>query len=158
MEDHEQERRHDRDRNDQHDQHDQEAPIIIVNVEDDDDNQTDQKAWLQQLVVSQADRIINYIQEAIDTIMLNLDTLNAAVANQTTVDSAIITLTTGIAGQLQAMIDAGNVDQAALQVVVDQITANSAAIADAVVKNTPAAPPVDGGVPDVPPTEPAAQS
>jgi hypothetical protein len=68
---------------------------------------------------------------------VTLDDILANAKDETTVDNSIIALLNSISAQLTA---AGQ-DPAKLQAVNDLITANKAAIAAAVVANTPAAPP-----------------
>ena len=87
---------------------------------------------------------------------IDITALQAAVANETTVDSSVEALITQVvaqensmAGQIQTLIAAsGNsVDPVALQALVDTMTANAAALGQssavlqaAVSTNTPAAP------------------
>lgn len=120
---------------------DNDHPLVIVEITDD---QAEFKVWLQQLVASQADRIINHLQEEADHIMINLDGLKAAVARETTVDGSIRELVDQIATQLRDLIAQGTVDPAELQGLVDQMTTNSDAIAQSVTDNTPTVPPTDG--------------
>ena len=73
-------------------------------------------------------------------------TLQATVANDTTVEQSAITLISGLATQLQAALaaaQAAGATPAQLQSLADlqtQITSNSTALAAAVTANTPAAP------------------
>lgn len=130
---------------------DKEDTTIIVNFKDDDDrdhekheHDQDHNSWLEQLITHQINKIIQTIQKAEHNIMANLDALTAAVANDTTVDQAIITLLNGLAQQLRDLIAQGIIDPVELQSLVDQITANSDAISAAVVANTPVVePPVE---------------
>jgi uncharacterized membrane protein affecting hemolysin expression len=73
---------------------------------------------------------------------LDITALQTAVANQTTVDASVETLITGMAAQIQTLINASGstVDPAALQALVDTMTQNNAALQAAVSTNTPAAP------------------
>ena len=78
------------------------------------------------------------------TMALDITALQAAVANQTTVDASVETLITGMAAQIQTLINASGstVDPAALQALVNTMTQNNAALQAAVVANTPATPAV----------------
>lgn len=73
---------------------------------------------------------------------LDISSLTAAVANETTVEQSAITLISGIGAQLQTLIaNSGNtVDPTALQAIVAQMTTSQTALAAAVVANTPVAP------------------
>jgi len=80
-------------------------------------------------------------------IMATLQELKDAVAANTAVDQSAIVLMNGLTAKIQELIDAGtelNALKAGLQEVVDEVNADTQAIADAVVANTPA---------DVPPAE-----
>lgn len=72
---------------------------------------------------------------------LDITALQTAVANETTVEQSAVTLISGLAAQIQALItSSGNtVDPAALQAIVDKMTASQTALAAAVTANTPAA-------------------
>lgn len=70
--------------------------------------------------------------------MATLADITAAVTAEKTVDDSIVALLNSIAQQLKDAI--ANNDPAAMQAVVDQITANSKELSDAVTANTPAAP------------------
>lgn len=69
--------------------------------------------------------------------MTDLTSLTAAVTEDETVDASAITLLNGLAAQVEALKS----DPVALQALADRIKATSAALAAAVVANTPAAPP-----------------
>ena len=73
---------------------------------------------------------------------LDISKLQAAVANETTVEQSAITLLTTLSAEIQTLINAsGNtVDPAALQAIVDSMNTSQAALAAAVTANTPAAP------------------
>ena len=88
--------------------------------------------------------------------MALLDNLTAAVAAEKTVEQSAITLIGGLAQQIKTLIaNSGNtVDPAALQALVDQMTASQASLAAAVTANTPAPPPATPPV--TPPTTPPA--
>ena len=73
-----------------------------------------------------------------NTLMASLADITTAVTAEKTVEDSVVTLLGAISAQLKAAI-ASN-DPAAMQAVVDQITANTAAMSAAVVANTPAAP------------------
>ena len=68
--------------------------------------------------------------------MATLVELQAAVATDTTVTASAITLLQGLAAQITAA--AG--DPAALDAIVQDLNANTTALAEAVAANTPAAP------------------
>lgn len=70
------------------------------------------------------------------TIMADLSALQAEVAKNTTIEQSAITLIQGLAAQIQA----AGTDPAKLQAIVDQLTANDAALAAAVTANTTPAP------------------
>lgn len=73
-------------------------------------------------------------------IMASLQDIKDAVAAEKTVEDSLITLLNGVEQQLKdAMANAA--DPAAIQTIIDDINANKQAMADAVAKNTPAAPP-----------------
>ena len=69
--------------------------------------------------------------------MAAMDDLKAQVARDTDAVSSAITLLKGLHDQLAAAIAAG--DPAAIQAVADQLKANTDALAQAIVDNTPAA-------------------
>lgn len=120
---------------------------IVINVDDDDTRSGSSR--LERLIIKQADRIIYHIQKAEQLIMGKFDALSAAVAEDTTVTQSVITLLDGIAQQIADLIAAGTVDAAELQNLVDQITANSATLSEAVTANTPV---TDPEVPEEPET------
>ncbi len=68
--------------------------------------------------------------------MATMVDLNAAVARNTSAENSVIELLKGISQQLKDA-QAQN-DPAAIQAVIDQLNANTAAAAAAVVANTPA--------------------
>lgn len=70
-------------------------------------------------------------------LMATLADVQAAVTAEKTVEGSVITLLQQLSDQLKAALAAN--DPAAVQAVVDQITANTKAMADAVAANTPAA-------------------
>jgi hypothetical protein len=76
-----------------------------------------------------------------EQIMLDLTSLNAAVANEKTVEDSVIALLSTLTGEIATLITAsGNsVDPASLQAIVDKVNANAATLAAAVKANTPAA-------------------
>jgi hypothetical protein len=76
--------------------------------------------------------------EEIKAMALDITNLQKAVANETTVEQSAITLISGLAAQIQTLINnSGNtVDPAALQKLVDSMTASQAALAAAVTANT----------------------
>jgi len=68
--------------------------------------------------------------------MATLDALTASVARQETAEASAIALLNGLAAQIRSM--AG--DPAAIQALADQIDADTAKLAEAVVTDTPPAP------------------
>lgn len=66
----------------------------------------------------------------------DLSTITTAVENSTTVEESAITLL----NEISAALTAAAGDPAAVQALADQISANSAALAAAVVANTPVVP------------------
>lgn len=70
--------------------------------------------------------------------MATMEDLKAAVARNTSAENSVIELLKGISQQLKDA-QAAN-DPAAVQAVIDQIDANTAAAAAAVVANTPTPP------------------
>lgn len=73
-----------------------------------------------------------------NTLMATLDDIRAAVAANSDVQTSAITLLEELHRKLEDALASG--DTAALQQIVDDINAHKAALADAVVANTPAAP------------------
>ena len=71
-------------------------------------------------------------------IMASLQDIRQAVADEKTVEDSVLALLTSVEQQLKNAI-ASN-DPAAMQAIVDDITAHKQAMADAVAANTPAAP------------------
>ena len=72
-----------------------------------------------------------------ETMMTIMDDLKASVQRNTDAESSVITLLQGISQQLKDALAAN--DPAAIQAVITQLDANTAAAAAAVVANTPAA-------------------
>lgn len=66
-----------------------------------------------------------------------IEALEAEVARNTTVDGSIMTLVTGLAGQIEALKN----DPVRLQALVDKLRADNDAIVAKVLEHTPAAPP-----------------
>ena len=96
--------------------------------------------------------LLNQLVKEQKQMKLDITALQTAVANETTVEKSAITLIGGLAAQIQTLIDESQdeVDPAALQALVDQMTASQTDLVAAVVRNTPAAPPT------APSTAPAA--
>jgi tRNA threonylcarbamoyladenosine modification (KEOPS) complex Pcc1 subunit len=90
-------------------------------------------------VARKLDQILAALTRMEITIMATLKDIQDAVAAENTVVDSAITLLTQIHDELAAAIAAN--DPAALQAVVDSINAEKQKLADAVVANTPAAPP-----------------
>jgi hypothetical protein len=70
--------------------------------------------------------------------MATLADVQASVAAQTTVEASVVTLINGLAQQLKVALAAN--DPVAVQALVDQISANTKGLSDAVTANTPATP------------------
>lgn len=80
---------------------------------------------------------LDIILDTQEIIMATMEDLKASVQKNTDAEASVITLLKGISQQLKDA-QAAN-DPAAIQAVIDQIDANTAAAAAAVVANTPAA-------------------
>jgi len=82
----------------------------------------------------------NQLQQEIRTMSAtttnSLASLQAAVANETTVDQSIIALVTNMAAQIQAASPSG--DNPAIDALVTQIQSNAASLSALVTQNTPA--------------------
>ena len=80
------------------------------------------------------------ILERLEHMALDISKLQAAVAQEQTVDASAVTLLTQLTAEIQSLIaSSGNtVDPAALQALVDQINGASTSLAAAVTANTPA--------------------
>lgn len=79
------------------------------------------------------ERALSVLQEQGKKIMANIAALEAAVAEETTVQQSAITLLENLSKMVK---DAGT-DPAKLQAVVDQLNSNRSALAAAIVANTP---------------------
>ena len=93
-----------------------------------------------QEVLARLDAImdrLDLISENQESMMAIMDDLKASVQRNTDAEAAVVTLLQGISQQLKDALAAG--DPAAIQAVITQIDANTAAAAAAVVANTPAA-------------------
>ncbi len=80
----------------------------------------------------------NLMNAKLEKIMATMVDLTAAVARNTSAENSVIELLKGISEKLKEA-QAAN-DPTAIQSVIDQIDANTAAAAAAVVANTPTAP------------------
>jgi hypothetical protein len=83
------------------------------------------------------ERMLGNLHERQELIMATLEDLKASVQKNSDAEASVVTLLSGISQQLKDA-QAAN-DPAALQAVIDQIDANTASAAAAVVANTPAA-------------------
>jgi len=83
-------------------------------------------------------RAIDRIERLVLTMSAELDTLTAAVTQNTSVDQSAITLLQGLSARLAEIAN----DPAAITALSDELAASSTALAQAVLDNTPAAPPV----------------
>jgi hypothetical protein len=88
--------------------------------------------WAKELQQS-----LNLVNQKLEMIMSVMDDLKASVQRNSDAESSVVTLLQGISQQLKDA-QAAN-DPAAIQAVITQIDANTAAAAAAVVANTPAA-------------------
>jgi len=79
---------------------------------------------------------LSKLSQQVEQIMSDLTALTAEVANNTEVDQSAIALLNGLSAQIEAL----KTDPAALQGLADTLKSSSAALAAAVVANTPAAP------------------
>ncbi len=89
------------------------------------------------------DKILGLLQENQKQeveIMQEFEDLKAAVAAETEVTQAAVTLIDGLAAKLDALKDAPTAE--AVQALVDELNTDKAALAAAVAAKTPAAPPV----------------
>jgi hypothetical protein len=87
------------------------------------------------------DKILGILQEnqkQEEEIMQEFEDLKAAVAAETEVTQAAVTLIDGLAAKLDALKDAPTSE--AVQALVDELNADKAVLAAAVAANTPAAP------------------
>ena len=97
-------------------------------------------------------QLLSQLIKEIQQMALDLTALTDAVNAEKTVEQSAITLLNGLTSQIAQLIAAsGNtVDPAALQAIVDQVTADTSTLAAAVAANTPAS-----TVPAPPPPPPA---
>lgn len=77
---------------------------------------------------------LTFLRKGEQTIMADLNTLQADVTAEKTVEQSAITLLTG----LKAQLDAAGTDPAKLADLSNQIESNTAALAAAITANTPA--------------------
>jgi hypothetical protein len=86
---------------------------------------------------------LDKILTGVNKMAVSLAALQTAVANETTIDASVETLVSGMAAQIQQLINAsGNtVDPVALQALVDTMTANASGMGALVTQNTAAATP-----------------
>lgn len=89
------------------------------------------------VVVRVLERIERAVNQQLETIMANLDTLKAEVARNTTVSQSAIALLKGIKEALDKAIE--DDDPQALQDLSDQLGSDTNALASAISENTPAA-------------------
>jgi hypothetical protein len=87
------------------------------------------------------DKLLGFLQENMkqeEEIMQEFEDLKAAVAAETEVTQAAVTLIDGLAAKLDALKDAPTPE--AVQALVNELNADKAVLAAAVAANTPAAP------------------
>lgn len=84
------------------------------------------------------DFLISKTEKFMSTLSQQLLDLQAAAAADTNAENSAITLLNGLSAQLKAAASTG--DLAAVEQIAQQLDTNSAALAAAVVANTPAAP------------------
>ena len=95
--------------------------------------------WLYEGIQIKLDMIyavVKDIQRKEERQMLGIADIQANVVAQGTVVESVVTLLT----QLSAMLNEAKQDPEKVQEIIDQININTAALAEAVVINTPAAP------------------
>jgi hypothetical protein len=95
--------------------------------------------WLYEGIQIKLDMIyavVKDIQRKEERQMLGIADIQANVVAQGTVVESVVTLLT----QLSAMLNEAKQDPAKVQEIIDQININTAALAEAVVINTPATP------------------
>jgi hypothetical protein len=95
--------------------------------------------WLLEDIQIKLDMIyavVKDIQRKEERQMLGMADIQANVVAQGTVVESVVTLLT----QLSAMLNEAKQDPAKVQEIIDQININTAALAEAVVINTPATP------------------
>lgn len=80
--------------------------------------------------------IIRLLLDMRKQLMATLDELKAAVTENVTVGQSAITLLNGLTAKIQELVDAG-ADPAAIQEVLDAITADTQALSEAITANTP---------------------
>ena len=85
------------------------------------------------------DEILDYLKGMEKRIMASLDETLAAVTAESTVDDSIIALLNGLAAQIKAG-GLSAADQAKVDAIFNQATANSAKVTAAVTANTPPTP------------------
>ena len=117
-----------------HDEHDEHRSRASIPVHDNETHKL-----LRELIAktgqSGSGQTNTQLTQMENRIMATLDDLTSAVAADATVTQSAITLLQGLAAQLAA----AGTDPVALAALVDEINANTQALADAVVANTPAA-------------------
>jgi hypothetical protein len=88
------------------------------------------------------DLLLAQQQKGLSSIMIDLTTLTAEVANNTAVDASVEQLLTNLTAQIAALANSTSdpTTQTALNGLVTTLQNNDTAIAAAVVANTPAAP------------------
>lgn len=92
---------------------------------------------IEKTINERFDRLELFILQKFKHMANEISNLQAAVANETTVEQSAITLIQELASSLKSAPDL-----AAVQVIADQINSNAAALAAAVTQNTPVAPAV----------------
>jgi len=85
------------------------------------------------------DDLLNFLKGMENRIMASLDETLAAVTAESTVDDSIIALLQGLAAQIAAG-GLSPADQAKVDAIFSQATANAAKVSAAVTANTPPAP------------------
>ena len=95
---------------------------------------------LEQLdrIEHKCDHLLVQLSQEENLLMASLDDVQADVTAQTSVVESAVVLLQGLSGQLAAALASG--DPAKIQALKDGIDRNTAALAQAVAKNTPAAP------------------
>lgn len=89
-------------------------------------------------------RLLRQVNSKMEGIHVSLESLTAAVAENTSASDSAIALVDGLVQELQDAL-ANKADPSAVQALVDQLKANTSELSKAVTDNTPAAAPAGGG-------------
>ena len=92
--------------------------------------------WLHNVPDDSLMGALSKLSQQMEQIMIDLSTLQANVANESTVIDSAVVLLQGLAAQIAALAPT----QAAIDALSADVAAKAAALAAAVVANTPAGP------------------